>query len=59
MKLKLRNIGEIIAVASVVFSLLFVGYERCLGEELTADERVVFNNVAQTFFNLQYVQRAR
>jgi len=95
MKFDLRKVGEIIAVASVVFSLLFVGYELrlsrsiaeseqmeanaalnmnvrelillnsdvwnrgCLGEELTPNERIVFNNIAAAANIFRYTQWAK
>ena len=95
MKFDFRTVGEIIAVASVVFSLLFVGYELrlsrsiaeseqmeanatlntnlrelillnsdvwnrgCLGEELTPNERIVFNNIATAATNFRYTQWAK
>ena len=95
MKLELRTVGEIIAVASVVFSLLFVGYELrlsrsiaeseqieanatlntnlrelillnsdvwnrgCLGEELTPNEKMVFNNIEEAANLFRYTQWAK
>lgn len=43
MKLELRTIGEIIAVASVVFSLLFVGYELRLSRSIAESQHLEAN----------------
>ena len=48
MKLDFRTVGEIIAVASVVFSLLFVGYELRLSRSIAESEQMEANFTLNT-----------